>query len=89
MSSDNDFLDEIKNRIIRNMKETGNKFRVASGREIENYSVSDCGQYDRVSLYGKDKISFAKEHSRGINPYRWDLKERITELASEIEKWNM
>ncbi len=45
MSSDNDFLDEIKNRIIRNMKETGNKFRVAAGREIENYSALDCGQY--------------------------------------------
>lgn len=86
MSSDNDFLDEIKNRIIRNMKETGNKFRVASGREIENYSVSDCGQYDRVSLYGKDKISFAKEHSLDIDSDRWDLKERITELAAEIDK---
>ena len=38
MFSDNDFLDEIKNRIIRNMKETGNKFRVVAGREIENDS---------------------------------------------------
>lgn len=45
MSSDNDFLDEIKNRIIRNMKETGNKFRVVAGREIENYSALGCGQY--------------------------------------------
>lgn len=45
MSSDNDFLDETKNKIIRNMKETGNKFRVATGREIENYSALDCGQY--------------------------------------------
>ena len=71
------------------MEETGNKFWVTAGREIENYLTRASGQYDRVSLNGKDKITFAKEHSRGINPYRWDLKERITELAAEIDKWNV
>lgn len=88
-SSDSDTLNETKKRIIRNMEETGNKFWVTAGREIENYLTRASGQYDRVSLNGKDKITFAKEHSRGINPYRWDLKERITELAAEIDKWNV
>lgn len=42
-----------------------------------------------VSLAGKDKISFAKEHSLDIDSDRWDLKDRITELAAEIDKWNV
>lgn len=69
MSSSNDFLDETKNRIIQNMKETGNKFRVVAWREIENYSALDCGQYlwlGRIKLLLQKNIHLISSLIDGI-----------------------
>lgn len=88
-------LEKRKKHIIEKLKEKHIPYWITKGREIENYldlSKEDIqlGQFDKLGdkLKNYDKINFAKKHYANADFNKYDLKENLEELATEIARWN-
>lgn len=87
-------LAKRKKHIIETLDEKNIPYWVTKGREIENYlNLSNdniqLGQFDKLSdKLVFDKVKFAKEHYQNVDFGKYDLRNSINKLATEIKKWN-
>ena len=87
-------LAKRKKHIIEKLDEKNIPYWVTKGREIENYlNLSNegiqLGQFDKLSdKLVFDKVKFAKEHYQNVDFGKYDLRNSINKLATEIKRWN-
>ena len=83
-----------KKQIIGKLDEKNIPYWVTKGREIENYlnllnKGIQLGQFDKLSdKLVFDKVKFAKEHYQNVDFGKYDLRNSINKLATEIKRWN-
>ena len=87
-------LAKRKKHIIDKLDEKNIPYWVTKGREIENYlnlltEGIQLGQFDKLSdKLVFDKVKFAKEHYQNVDFGKYDLRNSINKLATEIKRWN-
>ena len=94
-SSSHSHLAKRKHHIKNKLEEKHIQYWITKGREIENYlDLSNegipLGQFDKLEdrLPSFDKVKFAKEHYQNVAFEKYDLKNSINKLATEIKRWN-
>lgn len=94
-SSSHSPLAKRKHHIKNKLEEKHIQYWITKGREIENYlDLSNegiqLGQFDKLEdrLPSFDKVKFAKEHYQNVVFEKYDLKNSINKLATEIKRWN-